>query len=74
MKNIYNGVQNLYNMDKTTWQEVLSEFYNKVDEVNNKYDLLLNNLKDITLISENGTEFKIKVNNDGELFTEKITK
>ena len=29
-ENIYNSVQNLYNMDKTTWQEVLAELYNLV--------------------------------------------
>ena len=39
MSNIYNAIQNLYNMDKTTWQEVLAEMYNLVSNVENKFDL-----------------------------------
>ena len=39
MDNIYNAIQNLYNMDKTTWQEVLAELYNLVSKVENKFDL-----------------------------------
>ena len=39
MNNIYNAIQNLYNMDKTTWQEVLAELYNLVAKVENKFDL-----------------------------------
>ena len=38
MNNIYNAIQNLYNMDKTTWQEVLAELYNLVSKVENKLD------------------------------------
>lgn len=36
--NIYNAIQNLYNMDKTTWQEVLAELYNLVNNVNQKFE------------------------------------
>ena len=39
MDNIYNAIQNLYNMDKTTWQEVLAELYNLVSKIDNKFDL-----------------------------------
>ena len=39
MNNIYNAIQNLYNMDKTTWQEVLAELYNLVSNIENKFDL-----------------------------------
>ena len=38
MENIYNAIQNVYNMDKTTWQEVLAELYNLVSNVENKFD------------------------------------
>ena len=38
MENIYNAIQNVYNMDKTTWQEVLAELYNLVSKVENKLD------------------------------------
>ena len=39
MENIYNAIQNVYNMDKTTWQEVLAELYNLVSNVENKFVL-----------------------------------
>ena len=42
MSNIYNAIQNLYNMDKTTWQEVLAELYNLVANIENKFDLFEN--------------------------------
>ena len=42
MENIYNAIQNVYNMDKTTWQEVLAELYNLVSNVENKFDLFEN--------------------------------
>ena len=38
MTNIYNAIQNLYNMDKTTWQEVLSEMYTLVNNTSLKFD------------------------------------
>ena len=38
MSNIYNEIQNLYNMDKKTWQEVLAELYNLVANTNKKFD------------------------------------
>ena len=43
MENIYNAIQNVYNMDKTTWQEVLAELYNLVSNVENKFDSFENN-------------------------------
>ena len=39
-KNIYNAIQNLYNMDFTTWQEVLAMLYNLVADVEQKVDNL----------------------------------
>ena len=39
MENVYNAIQNVYNMDKTTWQEVLAEMYNSVSNFENKFDL-----------------------------------
>lgn len=36
--NIYNAIQNLYNMDKITWQEVLAELYNLVADVNQDFE------------------------------------
>ena len=38
MTNIYNAIQNLYNMDKETWQEVLSEMYTLVNNTSLKFD------------------------------------
>ena len=54
MENIYNAIQNVYNMDKTTWQEVLAEMYNLVSNVENKFDLFENKFglllgKEVTL-------------------------
>ena len=67
MENIYNAIQNVYNMDKTTWQEVLAELYNLVSNVENKFDLFENNFgpllgKEVTL------ELK-KMYDDGSLAT-----
>lgn len=39
-RNIYNAIQNLYNMDFTTWQEVLAMLYNLVADVDQKIDKL----------------------------------
>lgn len=38
-KNIYNAIQNLYNMDATTWQEVLASLYNLVADIEGKFDI-----------------------------------
>ena len=38
MTNIYNAIQNLYHMDKETWQEVLSEMYTLVNNTSLKFD------------------------------------
>lgn len=39
-ENIYSSIQNLYNMDKNTWQEVLAELYNLVAENESKFELI----------------------------------
>lgn len=39
-KNFYNSIQNLYNMDFTTWQEVLAMMYNLVADVEQKFEKL----------------------------------
>lgn len=38
-KNIYNAIQNLYNMDFTSWQEVLAMMYNLVSDTTQKFDV-----------------------------------
>lgn len=75
-ENIYSSVQNLYNMDKTTWQEVLAELYNLVyqcqgtcEKLNDTINLMLPYNK-IVLISPNNKQFKILVDDDGNLSTE----
>lgn len=65
MNNIYNAIQNLYNMDKTTWQEVLSELYNLVANVDNKFDLF--ELKFGSLLGEQVTRELKKMYDNGAL-------
>ena len=65
MDNIYNAIQNLYNMDKTTWQEVLAELYNLVSKVENKFDLF--ELKFGTLLGEQVTKELKKMYDNGSL-------
>ena len=65
MDNIYNAIQNLYNMDKTTWQEVLAELYNLVSKVENKFDLF--ELKFGSLLGEHVTRELKKMYDDGSL-------
>ena len=65
MDNIYNAIQNLYNMDKTTWQEVLAELYNLVANVENKFDLF--ELKFGSLLGEQITRELKKMYDDGSL-------
>lgn len=38
-KNVYNAIQNLYNMDFNSWQEVLSLMYNLVSDTSQKFDV-----------------------------------
>lgn len=38
-RNIYNNIQNLYNMDFNTWQEVLAMLYNLVADVEQKFEV-----------------------------------
>ena len=65
MNNIYNAIQNLYNMDKTTWQEVLSELYNLVANIENKFDLF--ELKFGSLLGEQIIKELKKMYDDGSL-------
>ena len=65
MDNIYNAIQNLYNIDKTTWQEVLAELYNLVSKVENKFDLF--ELKFGSLLGEQVTRELKKMYDDGSL-------
>ena len=65
MNNIYNAIQNLYNMDKTTWQEVLAELYNLVANVENKFDLF--ELKFGSLLGEQVIKELKKMYDDGSL-------
>lgn len=65
MNNIYNAIQNLYNMDKTTWQEVLAELYNLVSNVENKFDLF--ELKFGSLLGEQVTRELKKMYDNGSL-------
>lgn len=71
-RNIYNNIQNLYNMDFTTWQEVLAFFYNSIENISMRIDKLENNLKPITLVSPNGTVYELSVSDDGKLQINKI--
>ena len=65
MDNIYNAIQNLYNMDKTTWQEVLAELYNLVSKIDNKFDLF--EVKFGQLLGEQVTRELKKMYDDGSL-------
>lgn len=65
MNNIYNAIQNLYNMNKTTWQEVLAELYNLVSKIENKFDLF--EAKFGSLLGEQVTRELKKMYNDGSL-------
>ena len=72
MKNIYNAIQNVYNMDKTTWQEVLVELYNLVSNVENKFDLFENKFGQ--LLGEEVTIELKKMYDDGSLINDKLLK
>ena len=65
MSNIYKAIQNLYNMDKTTWQEVLAELYNLVTNIENKFDLFENKFG--SLLGKEVTKELKKIYNDGSL-------
>lgn len=74
--NIYSSIQNLYNMDKTTWQEVLAEMYNLIykcqdtcENLNNTINLMLPYNK-IILISPDNKQYKLIVDDEGNLSTE----
>ena len=65
MENIYNAIQNVYNMDKTTWQEVLAELYNLVSKVENKFDTFENKFG--SLLGEEVTRELKKMYDNGSL-------
>ena len=65
MDNIYNAIQNLYNMDKTTWHEVLAELYNLVSKIDNKFDLF--ELKFGSLLGEQVIKELKKMYDNGSL-------
>lgn len=65
MSNIYNAIQNLYNMDKKTWQEVLAELYNVVSNIENKFDLF--EIKFGPLLGEQVTRELKKMYDNGSL-------
>lgn len=64
-KNIYNAIQNLYNMDFTTWQEVLAMLYNLVADVEQKFDKL--ETKFTLLLDKEVAEAVHKLYESGEL-------
>lgn len=64
-KNIYNAIQNLYNMDFTTWQEVLAMLYNLVADVEQKFDKL--EAKFTLMLGKEVTEVIHKMRESGEL-------
>lgn len=64
-KNIYNAIQNLYNMDFTTWQEVLAMLYNLVADVEQKFEKL--ETRFTLLLGKEVTEALKKMYNDGSL-------
>ena len=65
MENIYNAIQNVYNMDKTTWQEVLAGLYNSVSKFENKFDSFENKFG--MLLGEEVTRELKKMYDDGSL-------
>ena len=64
-KNIYNAIQNLYNMDFTTWQEVLAMLYNLVADVEQKFEKL--ETRFTLLLGKEVTEAIKKMHESGEL-------
>ena len=72
-RNIYNNIQNLYNMDFTSWQEVLAIMYTYIDDISSRLERVENNLKYITLVSPNGAVYKVSVTDLGEIKTELLS-
>ena len=64
-RNIYNNIQNLYNMDFTSWQEVLAMMYNLVSDVNQKFENFEQRFE--FMISREVTEVINKMYLDGTL-------
>lgn len=64
-RNIYNNIQNLYNMDFTTWQEVLAMLYNLVADVEQKFESFEQRFE--LMIGKEVTEAIKKMYEDGTL-------
>lgn len=64
-RNIYNAIQNLYNMDFKTWQEVLAMLYNLVADVEQKFEKL--ETRFTLLLGKEVTEAIRKMHESGEL-------
>lgn len=64
-RNIYNAIQNLYNMDFTTWQEVLAMLYNLVADVEQKFETL--ETRFTLMLGKEVTEAIKKMHENGEL-------
>lgn len=67
MENIYNAIQNVYNMDKTTWQEVIAELYNLSSKFENRFDSFENKFG--MLLGDEVTRELKKMYDDGSLAT-----
>lgn len=64
-RNIYNNIQNLYNMDFTTWQEVLAMLYNLVADVEQKFEAFEQKFE--LMLGKEVTEAIKKMYEDGTL-------
>lgn len=64
-ENIYSSIQNLYNMDKNTWQEVLAELYNLVYDIQSQFEQV--ETKFNILLGEEVTEALKEMYDDGSL-------
>lgn len=64
-RNIYNAIQNLYNMDFTTWQEVLAMMYNLVADVEQQFEAFQQKFE--LMLGKEVTEAIKKMYDDGTL-------
>lgn len=64
-RNIYNNIQNLYNMDFKSWQEVLAMMYNLVSDIEQKFENFEQRFE--LMVSKEVTEVINKMYLDGTL-------
>lgn len=64
-RNIYNNIQNLYNMDFTTWQEVIAMLYNLVSDIEQKFEAFEQKFE--LMLGKEVTEAIKKMYEDGTL-------